>query len=112
MKIDNDVILTCSVCGVEGPHRLLYLSKHLRASECANCGAARTYSGHIYAEYARDLSERIARLPLRLAGEAASSPTAMLLWPAKAFRKPFGLAQEVNQVATFERRRRRNRARA
>jgi len=109
VKLENDAILTCSVCGVEGPHKLLYLSEHLRASECMNCGATRTYSGHIYAEYARDLSERIARLPLRLAGEAASSPTAVLLWPAKAFLKPLGLAKEVNEVAAFERRGRRNR---
>jgi hypothetical protein len=46
---------------------------------------------------------------LRLVGEAASSPTAVLLWPAKAFLKPLGLAKEVNEVAAFERRGRCNR---
>ena len=105
MKIDNDVILTCSVCGVEGPHRLLYLSKHLRASECANCGAARTYSGHIYAEYARDLAERTALLPGKVAGEMLH-PTEVVKWPFKALRKPFGLIREVSQVTTFEQSRR------
>ena len=107
MKVENDAILTCSVCLIEGPHRLLYLSRHLCASECINCGATNTYSGHIYAEYAKDLTERVARLPLRLAGEVTRSPTAMLLWPGKALLKPLGLANEINQVTTFERRSRR-----
>ncbi len=105
MKVESDIALTCSVCRAEGPHKLLYLSQRLRASECMNCGTTRIYSGHIYAEYARDLTERVAWLPFRLAGEAARSPTAMLLWPAKAFRELFELAKEMNQVAAFERRR-------
>lgn len=109
MNVENDALLTCSTCGVEGPHRLLYLSRHLRASECANCGATGAYSSHIYTEYAEDLAGRMVRLPLKLAGEATRSPATVLLWPAKAICKPFGLAREVSQVAAFERRGRRSR---
>ncbi len=63
MKVESDIVLTCSVCRAESPHKLLYLSQRLRASECMNCGTTRIYSGHIYAEYARDLTERVAWLP-------------------------------------------------
>ena len=107
MKVDQDAILTCSTCGVEGPHELLYLSEHLRASRCGNCGATRVYSGHIYAEYAKDLAERTARLPLRLVEDAVRRPTSLLGLPIKAVLKPAGLLSEMNLVVAFERDRRR-----
>jgi predicted RNA-binding Zn-ribbon protein involved in translation (DUF1610 family) len=105
LKVDKDAILTCSECGVEGPHELLYLSEHLCASRCVNCGATHIYSGHIYAEYARDLAERTALFPGRVAGEMLR-PTEVVKWPFKALRKPFGLLREVSQVTTFEQSRR------
>ncbi len=107
MKVERDAILTCSTCGVEGPHELLYLSEHLRASRCANCGTTRVYSGHIYVEYAKDLAERTARLPLRLAEDVVRRPTSLLGLPIKAVLKPAGLLNEMNLVAAFERDRRR-----
>jgi hypothetical protein len=107
LKVERNALLTCSVCGVEGPHELLYLSEHLRASRCVNCGATQIYSGHIYADYARDLAERTARLPLRLTEDAVRRPTSLLSLPIKAIRKPVGLLKEVNLVAAFERSRRR-----
>lgn len=106
MKVETDAILICSACRVEGPHELLYLSEHLRASRCANCGETRVYSGHIYAEYARDLFERTGRLPMRFAGDVIRRPTALVGWPVKALKKPFGLVKEVGQVTSFERGRR------
>ncbi|TCJ18903.1 hypothetical protein E0L93_05225 [Rubrobacter taiwanensis] len=106
MRVEEDAILTCSTCGVEGEHELLYLSDHLRASRCRSCGATGVYSPHIYADYARDVAERTARLPMRLAGEAIRRPTHLLLWPWKALRKPFGLLDEVGRVYTFDRDRR------
>jgi hypothetical protein len=106
LKVEKDAILICSECGIEGPHELLYLSKHLRASRCVNCGATHVYSGHIYAEYARDLAERTSRLPGRFAGDVFRRPTEIVWWPFKALRKPFRLIGEVNQVTTFERSRR------
>jgi hypothetical protein len=105
LKVDKDAILTCSECGVEGAHELLYLSEHLCASRCVNCGATHIYSGHIYAEYARDLAERTALFPGRVAGEMLH-PTEVVKWPFKALRKPFGLLREVSQVTTFEQSRR------
>ena len=105
MKVEKDAILTCSDCGVEGPHELLYLSEHLCASRCVNCGATHVYSGHIYAEYARDLAERTALLPGKVAGEMLH-PTEVVKWPFKALRKPFGLIREVSQVTSFEQSRR------
>jgi hypothetical protein len=105
LKVDNDAILTCSECGIDGPHELLYLSEHLCASRCVNCGATHVYSGHIYAEYARDLAGRTSRLPGRFAGEMFH-PTELVKWPFKALRKPFGLIREMSQVTTFEQSRR------
>ena len=102
MKVDRDAILTCSVCGVEGPHELLYLSEHLCASRCVNCGTPQVYSDHIYSEYARDLAERTTHLPVRVAGDMLRHPTQIVKWPFKALRKPFGLLREVNQVTAFE----------
>lgn len=106
MKVENDAVLTCSNCGIEGPHELLYLSEHLCASRCANCGKTQVYSGHIYAEYARDLAERTTRLPTRFAGEVLRHPTELVKWPFKMLGKPLGLLREVTQITTFERGRR------
>lgn len=108
MKVERDAILTCSTCGVEGPHELLYLSEHLRASRCVNCGKTQTYSGHIYVEYARDLAGRTGSLPVRFAREAFKLPAGVISWPFKALRKPFRLLKEVDQVTSFERSRRRS----
>ncbi len=102
MKVDRDAILTCSACGVEGPHELLYLSEHLCASRCANCGKTQVYSGHIYAEYAKDLAERTSHLPGRFVGDTLRHPTNLVKLPFKAARKPFGLLKEVSQVTAFE----------
>lgn len=106
MKVEQDAILTCSACGVEGPHELLYLSEHLCASRCANCRKTQVYSGHIYAEYARDLVERTGRLPVRFAQDALRRPTELIKWPVKLLGKPLGLVREVDQITSFERSRR------
>lgn len=106
MKVESDAILTCSNCGIEGYHELLYLSEHLCASRCANCGKTHVYSGHIYTEYARDLAERTSAFPLKLAGDVLRHPTTLAEWPLKAVRKPFNLLKEVTQVTGFERSRR------
>jgi hypothetical protein len=102
VKIEPDAVLTCTACGVEGPHELLYLSDRVRASRCASCGKTRTYSGHIYSEYARDLVERTTHLPARLASEALHRPLAVFWWPTKALLKPLGLLREVSRLNTFE----------
>jgi predicted RNA-binding Zn-ribbon protein involved in translation (DUF1610 family) len=106
LKVENDAVLTCSSCGVEGPHELLYLSEHLCASRCANCGKTQVYSGHIYAEYARDLFERTGRYPGKFAGEVLRHPTRLMTWPFRALGKPLGVMREVGQVTSFERSRR------
>jgi len=108
MKVERDAILTCSACGVEGQHELLYLSEHLCASRCTNCGKTQIYSGHIYVEYARDLAERTSHLPGRLVGNTLRHPTELVKLPFKAVRKPFGLLREVSQVTAFEQSRRRS----
>lgn len=105
MKVETDAILVCSSCGVEGEHELLYLSDHLRASRCCNCGATRHFSGHVYAEYARDVAERTARLPGKFVCDVFKGPSWVVAWPVKVLRKPFSLLREVNQVTAFERRR-------
>ena len=104
MKVETDAILVCSSCGVEGEHELLYLSDHLRTSCCSNCGASRHFSSHVYAEYVRDLAERTAGLPRKLAGEVFKSPTWVVTWPAKAVRKPFSVLWEIGQVTAIEHR--------
>ena len=102
MKVEKDAILTCSHCGVDGPHELLYLSEHLCASRCTNCGTTHIYSGHIYAEYAKDLAERTSHLPGRFVGDTLRHPTELVKLPFKAVLKPFGLIKEVGQVTAFE----------
>jgi len=102
MRYERDAILTCTACGVEGPHELLYLSGQLRGSRCLTCGETGSYSGHIYAEFARDLAARTTMLPLRLAGEVIRHPLAVPKWPVKALGKPFGLVAELVRVNSFE----------
>lgn len=102
MKVENEAILTCPNCRAEGRHQLLYLSNRLRASLCDNCGYTQMFSGHIYAEYARDVTARATSLPRRMAGQAIRHPLRVFGWPAKALRKPFGLLNEVGKVTDFE----------
>lgn len=106
LKVESEAILTCSKCGIEGHHELLYLSEHLCASRCVNCQQTHVYSGHIYTEYARDLAERTSALPFRFAGHVLRYPGRFAKWPFKALRKPFSLLKEVTQVTGFERSRR------
>lgn len=103
MKVEQDAILTCAACGVEGPHELLYLSEHLRGSRCVNCRYAAVYSDHLYADYARDLMDRTTHLPQSLAKEAFKKPTDVFSWPFKAALKPFGLLKELGYVTVLER---------
>ena len=106
MKVEKDAVLTCSYCGVEGPHKLLYLSQHLSASRCANCEATQIFSDHLYADYTMDLAKRAGRLPLVVAKDAVRRSIGVLNLPVKAVRKPFGLLREVALVTAFERGRR------
>jgi hypothetical protein len=103
VKVERDAILTCSNCRVEGAHELLYLSQHLRASRCVNCGYALAYSPHIYAEYARDVAGRTARVPRRFVGGALRAPVRAAMLPFKALRKSLRLLKEAHQVTLFER---------
>lgn len=103
MKVEKDTILTCSACGVEGEHELLYLSERLSASRCVNCGNAQIYSGHIYTEYALDMAGRASHLPGKFAGEMLRNPTKIVTWPFRVVRKPFCLLREMNQLVTLER---------
>ena len=106
MKLDREAVLTCSACGVEGPHELLYLSEHLCASRCANCGKTHVFTGHIYADYAKDLAGRTAGLTGKFVGDVLKRPTEVFRYPFKAVGKPFQLLREMSQVTDFERRRR------
>ncbi len=103
MKIETDAVLVCTTCGVEGAHGLLYLSDHVRASRCENCGEVRRFTGRLYANYARDVAERGIRLPCSLARRVLDNPLEVLGWPIKVARKPFGILRELDQVARFER---------
>lgn len=105
MKVHKDAVLTCSTCGVEGPHELLYLSDRLRASRCANCGKTLVYSGRIYTEYALDLAERTTNYAGKMAGNVLRGPVELVRLPFKAIGKPFGLLREIHEVASFKRRR-------
>ncbi len=41
MKVEQEAIPACTVCGVDSPHKLLYLSDLLRASQSRHCCATR-----------------------------------------------------------------------
>ncbi len=109
MMFEDEAVLRCSNCGVEGPHGLLYLSERLHASRCANCGYTQAYWGRLYTEYVRDLTGRTARLPFRLTRDVVKKPTRLLGLPIRAARKPLGLLREVSLVTSFERSRRKAR---
>ena len=111
MKVHRDAVLTCSTCGVEGRHELLYLSERLRASRCAFCGKTQVYSGRIYTEYALDLAERTTSLAGKVAGTVLRGPVEVAKLPFKAAGKPLGLLRELHEVATFKRAARRRAAR-
>lgn len=102
MKIEDDAILTCSACTSEGPHELLYLSKHLAASRCLTCDETRVYSEHLYEDYVRDVMERTGHLPEKLALEAFKSPLSLAFWPIKAAHKPLAMAREFNRLSGFD----------
>jgi NMD protein affecting ribosome stability and mRNA decay len=106
LKLEKAAILTCSTCGIEGKHELLYLSERLEASRCSSCGKTQVYSKRIYSEYARDMVRRTLHLPGKLTGEVLENPVTVASWPVKAIRKPFRLLAEVSQVAFLERSRR------
>lgn len=101
MNVAREVVLTCSVCGTEGPHELLYLSGDVAASRCATCGTTLAFLPDLRMCYAGDIAVRAARLPRRFVGEAATRPLRLLLWPAKALRKPFRLLREMEEIAAF-----------
>jgi hypothetical protein len=103
VKIDPDGVLVCTTCGVEGSHSLLYLSDHVRASRCENCGAVRMFTAQLYADYVRDVAERGLRLPRNLAGRVLGNPLEVLGWPVKIVKKSCGLLRELDQVATLDR---------
>jgi hypothetical protein len=103
LKLDSEAFLTCSACGVEGAHELLYLSEHLCASRCANCGKTHVFTGHIYADYAKDLAGRTAGLTGRVFGDVLKRPTSVFGYPFKVAAKPFQLVKEVTQLTAFER---------
>lgn len=103
MKVHRDAVLTCSTCGVEGEHELLYLSERLRASRCANCGKTLVYSGHIYTEYALDLVERTTNLAGKVAGTVLRGPLEVAKLPLKAAGKPLGLLRELHEISSFKR---------
>lgn len=106
MNVYKDAVLTCSTCGVEGEHELLYLSERLRASRCANCGKTQVYSGHIYTEYALDLAERTKNYAGKMAGNVLRGPAEIVRLPFKAIGKPLGLLRELHEISSFNRSRR------
>lgn len=101
MRYEEVADLVCSECGTRGPHELLYLHDKLIAHRCEHCGSTRTYSHRLYTDYAFDLGARSARLPGKLAGEAVSTPRALLTAPLRAVRKPFRLMDEVRRLSSF-----------
>ena len=109
MEVEREAILTCTVCGVDSSHILLYLSNRLRASQCRHCGATQVYSRHTYADYARDVAERSVRLVCNSARRALRISLETLQWPVKGVYKPFGLLGELGQVVQLERRSRHRR---
>ena len=90
MKIEPDAVLVCTACGVEGSHELLYLSDHVSASRCENCGAVRMFTGQLYADYARDVAERGLRLPCSLAVRC-SATRGGAWWPHQDRKEPSAL---------------------
>lgn len=62
MNVVREVVLTCSVCGTEGPHELLYLSGAVAASRCAAYGTRLAFLPDLRMRYAEDIAVRAAEI--------------------------------------------------
>lgn len=100
VKIEEDAVLSCSACGVEGRHELLYLSNHLAASRCLNCEETRVYSEHLYEDYVRDVVERTGHLPEKPIVKALKIPLSLAFWSLRV-EKPLSMACEFGRLASF-----------
>ena len=90
-------VLTCSSCGVETDHELLYAGRLLHSTRCTECGhVVRHEQRELYTAYLRDLEQRLACKPLRLMRSAGREPRRFIVGlPRAILRQPGKIAAEV-----------------
>lgn len=90
-------LLTCSSCGVEAEHELLYTGRLLHSTHCTECGhVVRHEQRELYTAYLRDLEQRLASKPMRLMRSAGREPRRFIVGlPRAVLRQPGKIAAEI-----------------
>jgi len=90
-------VLTCSSCGVEADHELLYAGRLLHSTRCGECGhVVRHEQRELFTAYLFDLEQRLVSKPIRLFRAASREPRRFLLGlPRAILRQPGKFAAEV-----------------
>lgn len=93
-------LLTCSSCGQEADHELVYVGRLLHSTRCAACGTViRHEQRDLMRTYLLDLEHRIVTKPGRLARTAATSPVDFAReLPAAVLRQPLKLLAELRTL--------------
>lgn len=88
-------MLRCSTCGKVTEHRVRYAGRLIADITCS-CGALTSRDpAEAWAEYVRDLEQRLRSKPGRLLRRAADDPVRFLTdLPGKLVAQPFKLARE------------------
>lgn len=99
--------LTCTTCGEETRHELLYAGRLLVVTRCTQCGTA--IERDVRRRYLADLRQRVVSKPARMLRRFRKHPVGFTSsLPRTTIRKPLELLEEVRLVwgaAAGERRR-------
>lgn len=95
-----DASLTCSSCGLETDHELVYVGRLLHSTTCTSCGfVVRHEQRDLMGAYLRDLEHRLLTKPARLARQAARQPGRFAAsLPAGVLRQPHKIWNEVRTL--------------
>lgn len=89
--------LTCTRCGTETEHELVYVGRLLHSTMCLRCGyQIRHEQRDLMASYLRDLEHRVWTKPRRLARRAVKDPVGFAReLPGALVRQPRKLLDEL-----------------
>lgn len=89
--------LTCSRCGTDTVHEVVYAGRLLVQVTCTTCG--RTFSRDVRAEYLADLRQRLATKPKRMLRRLRKDPLRFAgSLPKTVPAKPLELLSEIRVV--------------
>ena len=98
---DNlSTVLTCSSCGQEADHELVYVGRLLHSTRCSACGTViRHEQRDLMRTYLLDLEHRLVTKPGRMARTAATSPVDFARGlPGALLRQPRKMLSELRTL--------------